>query len=79
MSQKTAWFILHRVREMLKNKNPNLLQGIIEVDETLVGGLEANKHTSKRTAGTQGRSTAKKTAQVYCIEAVRYALNPFLT
>ena len=33
-TQKTAWFILHRVREMLREKNPSLLSGTIQVDET---------------------------------------------
>ncbi len=62
VSQRTAWFILHRVREMLKNKSPELLKGVIEADETLVGGLEKNKHAYKRTPKTQGRSTEKKIA-----------------
>jgi len=62
VSQKTAWFIEHRVREMLREKSPGLLGGIIECDETLIGGLEKNKHAHKRTPGTQGRSTKKKKA-----------------
>lgn len=47
VSQKSAWFILHRVREMLREKSPILLSGITEVDETYVGGSETNKHQSE--------------------------------
>ena len=34
VTQKTAWFMLHRIRESLKAKNSPLLSGIVEVDET---------------------------------------------
>ncbi len=49
VTQKTAWFMLHRIREMLQDKSPHQLQGEVEVDETLVGGSEKNKHRDKRT------------------------------
>ncbi len=61
VSQKTAWFILHRVREMLKNKSPELLSGVVEADETYVGGLEKNKHAKKRVAFTEGKFVQNKT------------------
>jgi transposase-like protein len=39
ITQKTAWFMLHRIRYMLKSKSFNKpLKGIVEVDETYVGG-----------------------------------------
>ncbi|MES2701356.1 MAG: IS1595 family transposase [Bacteroidota bacterium] len=48
VSQKTAWFINHRLRTMLTETSPELLSGTIEVDEAFIGGLEKNKHASKK-------------------------------
>lgn len=48
ITQKTAWFLLHRVREMLANNERTKLRGIIEADETYIGGKTSNKHKSKR-------------------------------
>ncbi len=49
VTQKTAWFLLHRIRYVIQNTDFNLLEGIVEVDETYVGGRESNKHYSKKT------------------------------
>jgi transposase-like protein len=59
-TQKTAWFILHRVREMLKEKSPELLSGTVEIDETYNGAPYENKHKSKRVKSGQGRSLVAK-------------------
>lgn len=48
ITQKTAWFLLHRIREMLKDKAPELLDGIVEIDECIVGGRIGNIHQSKK-------------------------------
>jgi transposase-like protein len=37
VTQKTAWFMMHRIRESLKDKSSDLLRGTIEVDETYSG------------------------------------------
>lgn len=61
VTQKTAWFLLHRVREMLRTKAPYTLTKEVQIDETYVGGRESNKHASKRAKNTEayGRSDLK--------------------
>lgn len=60
-SQKTAWFINHRLRDMLKDTEPELLRDFAALDETLVGGRERNKHADKKIPHSQGRSSKGKT------------------
>ena len=61
VTQKTAWFILHKIRGLYGQSDATVLDGEVEMDEMYLGGREANKHDSKRTEGTQGRSTKTKT------------------
>ena len=61
VTQKTAWFILHKVRTLYQQYDTPALQGEVEMDEMYLGGREFNKHESKRTEKTQGRSTKTKT------------------
>src|SRR6185369_17491163 len=39
-SQKTAWFMLHRIRELMRVKTETKLENIVEVDEVYIGGKE---------------------------------------
>ena len=61
VTQKTAWFILHKVRGLYGQNDSTSLNGEVEMDEMYLGGRESNKHESKHTEGTQGRSTKTKT------------------
>jgi len=58
VTQKTAWFILGRLREACGGDGPggglDKLRGEVEVDECFVGGLEANKHEAKKLNAGRG-------------------------
>jgi transposase-like protein len=69
VTQKTAWFMLHRLRYAFDHPNFKAeLENVVEIDETFIGGAEKNKHESKKTEGTQGRSTKTKKPVIGMIE-----------
>ncbi len=60
VTQKTGWFMDHRIRSAMK-QNKGQLFGTVECDETYVGGKEKNKHKSKKVKTAVGRSVKTKT------------------
>lgn len=54
VTQKTAWFMLHRLRHAAETKSfQGPMDGDVEVDETYVGGKSKNMHAKDRKAGKQ--------------------------
>jgi transposase-like protein len=53
VTQKTAWFMLHRIREQLKADNSPLLSGTVEIDETYIGGKVGNMNKKRREQNKQ--------------------------
>jgi len=64
-SYKTAWYVCHRIRAALQDKEFRKLMGIVEVDETFTGGKKKNRHNHER---GKGRGWTLKTAIVGAIE-----------
>lgn len=54
VSQKSAWFMLHRIREAWVTETRGEFSGPVEADETFVGGIESNKHMADRLNGGRG-------------------------
>src|SRR6185312_14063962 len=63
VTQKTAWFILHRLRLALASKSIGKLgdNGPIEVDEAFIGGIAKNMHAARRNALRAGLKAEHKT------------------
>jgi transposase-like protein len=60
VTQKTAWFMLHRIRAAIKAKSfDKKLAGIVEADECFIGGLFKNMHEKKR-EGIRAANTPNK-------------------
>ena len=83
VTQKTAWHMLHRIRECFYCENDHKLDGGVELDETFVGGKNKNRHANKKIKNSKGRSfkwsltvpilrTVKRSARLYTDEWCGY-------
>jgi transposase-like protein len=61
ITQKSAWFMLQRIRYAFSVKSEEKMQGVVQADETFVGGKNKNRHADKKVADSQGRSVKDKT------------------
>ena len=68
VTQKTAWFMLERIRKCFGTENNNRLDDVVEVDETYIGGKNKNRHNSKKVKNAQGRSLKDKSAVVGMVQ-----------
>ena len=60
VTQKTAWYMLHKIRHAMRLANENILEEAVEIDETVVGGKNGNRHKDKKVPHSQGRSHKDK-------------------
>ena len=62
VTQKTAWFMLHRIREAMECKSFDKFDGPSEADTTYIGGKADNMHKGRREKVIQGRGAVGKVA-----------------
>jgi transposase-like protein len=71
VTQKTAWFMLQRIRSGMTNgifNSPIGEYDVVEIDETFVGGKNKNRHWDKKVKNSQGRSFKDKTPVLGMLE-----------
>lgn len=61
VTQKTAWFMLQKIRKAMEVENNHKLEGIVEADEFVAGGLLKNMHYDKKLQAKQKGSYQNKT------------------
>jgi len=54
ITQKSAWFVLHRIRVAMQTRTFAKLSGEVEIDETFIGGKARNMHKGKRKVKGRG-------------------------
>src|ERR1039458_7745295 len=68
VTQKTAWFMLHRIRLAMQEGGFNKLGGEVEIDETFIGGKARNMHKAKRERVITGTGGKDKTVVLGMVE-----------
>lgn len=68
VTQKTAWFMLHRVRLAMRESGFHKLAGEVEIDETFIGQKARNMHASVRARKITGTGGKDKTAVMGMVE-----------
>jgi len=68
VTQKTAWFMMHRIRLAMQRGTFDKLSGDVEVDETFIGGKARNMHPWKRAAKITGTGPMGKSAVMGLLE-----------
>jgi len=68
VTQKSAWFMLHRIRLAMQSGTFEKLSGEVEADETFIGGKARNMHVAQRKRRITGTGTKDKTAVMGILE-----------
>jgi transposase-like protein len=67
VTQKTSWFLLHRIREMFKQEH-KILEEVVILDESFIGGKNRNRHFDKKVPQCTGRAFKDKTPVLGMLE-----------
>lgn len=67
MTQKSAWFVLHRIRLAMQSGSFNKLDGEIEVDESYIGGKARNMHRDRWHAVSKGKGSGRSAAKALAV------------
>src|SRR5215470_12834454 len=68
ITQKSAWFMLHRIRLAMQDSSIEKFSGRVEADETFIGGRARNMHPHKRARLQKGRGSIGKVAVMGLLE-----------
>jgi transposase-like protein len=67
---KSAWFLAHRIRYAMTGELPEKMNGIVEVDETYVGGKRKNKHAHAVKPGVRAQDRLSPVADKFAVVSV---------
>ncbi len=73
VTQKSAWFLLHRLRYAFDHPNFKAeMKNIVEIDESFLGGDAANKHSNKKTKNEEGNTVSDKVPVLGMLERTEF-------